>query len=118
MNKCLAETEPLADPANNYIPDLFEDSEKSNYDRWLKFHKDNPHVWQEFERLTFRAISAGRKAYSAWVIINLIRWNYEIKTKSGDFKINNNHIAYFARLFEKVHPEYEGFFKLRKLKKP
>jgi hypothetical protein len=41
---------------------------------------------------------------SAWLIVNRIRWETTVETSSGDFKISNNFIAYYARLFMDEHP--------------
>lgn len=90
--------------------------EETQFNKFMKFHKANPHVYKLFEKYAFQAIKTGRKHYSHWVIINLIRWNREIITKSGDFKINNNNIAYYARLFMKSYPEHDGFFKTKPMK--
>lgn len=95
-------------------PDMFE---KTQYDKFMEFHTNNPQVYKRFEKYALQAIRAGRKKYSHWVIIGLVRWDYEVKTKSSDdFKINNNHIAYFARMFMLAHPEHDGFFNIKSMK--
>ena len=84
--------------------------------KWWEWHKNNPQVYEKFKLYTFDAISSGRKNYSHWAIINRIRWNAEIETSGGDFKISNDHICFYARLFHAQFPEYDGFFKLKPLK--
>ena len=83
---------------------------------WWEWHKTNPNVWNMFERYTLEAIQSGRKHYSHWAIVNRIRWNKEIETKGGDFKISNDYIGFYARLFHAKYPEHDGFFKLKPLK--
>ncbi len=83
---------------------------------WWKWHCENAGVYQAFERFTFEAIQAGRKYYSAWDVVSRIRWHLDIDTKGDEFKINNNFIAYYARLFMARHPEHVGFFRIRELK--
>lgn len=39
-----------------------------------------------------------------------------MKTTGSDFKISNDFIAYYARLFHHDHPKHEGFFRTKKLK--
>lgn len=85
-------------------------------EKWWAWHKLNPQVWKKFEEYTFDAIRSGRKNYSHWAIVNRIRWNTEIETKGGEFKISNDYIAFYARLFHVKHPQYDGFFRLKKLK--
>jgi hypothetical protein len=38
-----------------------------------------------------------------------------MKTTGQDFKICNNHIAFYARLFVKVHPQYRFIFNLKRM---
>ena len=33
---------------------------------WEKYHKDNPMVWQHFQRFAFEAIAKKRKKISHW----------------------------------------------------
>lgn len=93
---------------------LFEDQKA----KWLKFHKDNPHVYVLFKRFAFEAMEAGHQKLSAWLITNRIRWETTIVTRSEDpFKVSNNHIAYYARLFMSEDPVVRGgFFRLRPMR--
>lgn len=85
-------------------------------EKWWKWHKDNPQVYELFERFTFEAIGSGREHFSHWLIMNRIRWETAIKTTGPVFKISNDYIAYYARLFMSLHPEYKGFFRIKKMK--
>ena len=67
------------------------------------FNAANPAVWEYFERFTLEAITHGHRKISHWLIINRIRWEVVMTTTGADFKICNNHIAFYARLFVKVH---------------
>ena len=84
-----------------------------NKQLWWDWHKKNPHVYQLFERFTWQCIAAGRTHYSAMAILQRIRWHSEIETKGDDFKINNNHAPYYARLFAHQNPKYKDFFRTR-----
>ena len=84
--------------------------------KWWSWHKANPKVWEKFEKYTFDAINSGRKHYSHWAIVNRIRWNKEIETKGGEFKISNDYICFYARLFHARYPQHSDFFKLKPLK--
>ena len=83
--------------------------------KWWKYHKDNPEVYLLFKRFTFQAISKGHKHLSAWLIMNRIRWETNVVT-TGLFKISNNHIAYYARLFMVDFPTQQGFFRTKEMK--
>lgn len=89
----------------------------STADKWLNFHHANPQVWKAFETLTFKMIRTGRKHYSAGTIIGLVRWHIDMKTTDEEFKINNDFIAHYARLFMSAYSDHEGFFRIRELKK-
>ena len=84
--------------------------------KWWSWHKANPKVWEKFEEYTFQAIESGMKHYSQWAIVNRIRWNKEIETRGGEFKISNDYICFYARLFHALHPEYKDFFTVKPLK--
>ena len=40
----------------------------------------------------------------------------EIETKGGEFKISNDYICFYARLFHARYPQHNDFFKLKPLK--
>ena len=71
------------------VEQLKEDLQKRKKDFW-DWHKANPQVYKKFEEYTLEAIATGRKHYSHWAIINRIRWNREIETNGGEFKISND----------------------------
>ena len=85
--------------------------------KWLKWHKENPQVYELFDRFTKEAIRKGHTRLSAWLIINRVRWETSLETFGGDFKISNNFIAYYSRLFMEMNPTYKGFFKIYPMKK-
>ena len=91
------------------------ESKLTTKERWWKWHKKNPHVYVLFEKFTFQALNRGHKHLSAWLVINRIRWETSIETEGEDFKISNDFIAYYSRLFMAYHPEYHGFFRTKEL---
>ena len=96
--------------------DYYEKKLRERKKKWWEWHKENPQVWDKFKEYTFDAIGSGRRHYSHWAIVNRIRWNKEIETSGEDFKISNDYISFYARLFHAKYPEYDGFFKLKPLK--
>ena len=84
--------------------------------KWQKFHHDNPLVYDLFKRFTFQAIQAGRKNYSVNAIFERIRWHTDIDTRGDEFKLNNNHRAYYGRKFMRDYPKFDGFFRTRDTK--
>jgi len=90
--------------------------ENDNYAKWKQFHEDNPEVYDLIKHYTFQAIEAGHKKYGIQTIAERVRWHSMVETVSDDrFKLNNNHTAYYARLFMKDYPQHAGFFRTRKL---
>lgn len=82
--------------------------------RFERFDAANPMVWELFVKFSRTALRAGRKALSSKLIVERIRWEVYVTTKSEDeFKINNNWTAFYARKFMARYPEYKGFFRTR-----
>jgi len=80
-----------------------------------RYHRDHPEVWEMFVKYSFQMIDRGFKNYSAKAVFERIRWE---KDAGGDgitqFKVGNNHPAFYARRFMRAFPEHDGFFRLRK----
>jgi len=78
------------------------------------YHKKHPEVWELFCDFTFQMVRRRYKHYSAKAVFERIRWE---KDAGGDgvtqFKVGNNHPAFYARAFMKKYPEHDGFFRLR-----
>ena len=88
---------------------------KSLKDKFDEFHSNNPQVYSNFKAYTFKAIRAGLKQYSAWAIINRMRWESEVETGGNRFKLPNDFIALYARKFAEDHPEHSGFFRTKQM---
>ena len=79
-----------------------------------KFHTENPGIYNFFEKEA-RKVAAQRDHYSHITIFHFMRHHTLISGK-GDaehFKINNNYMAYYARLFNYRNPHLKKFFQLR-----
>ena len=79
---------------------------------WLQY---NEHIWAQFE-LHALTMSAKRKRYSARTIIEVMRWNSDLREqqKKPLFKMSNNMIPGMARLWMKKHgTSHPKFFDLR-----
>lgn len=92
------------------------------------FHEANPRVYPLVCRFAAEAISRGFTQYGISPIWERVRWEINMTNRSNidaeDFKMPNNHRAYYARLWLKDHPQYDGehpFFRtaeLRSLREP
>lgn len=96
---------------------LFSDIDPLLLKKFKTYHAENPHVYIRFLKLAKEMKRTGRKRYSQWIIINKMRWDSDIKTKDEVFKISNDYIALYARMVVYNHPEFSGFFELKKMKK-
>lgn len=87
---------------------------------WREFREydaNNPHIWNEFEKRTLKALKKGFKKLGAKLIVETIRWDEMIERPENErFKICNNHHAYYARKFLLTYPEYQGIFELRSIR--
>lgn len=83
--------------------------------QFVSYHEDNPQIYTAFKRLAFKAMSRGKQYYGAKALFEVLRWQTEIEG-TGEFKINNNHVSRYVRLFETEFPEHRGFFRKRILK--
>jgi hypothetical protein len=83
--------------------------------RFEKYDSENPCIWEEFKKLTFDLIKAGRKHFSADAVLHVIRFHRAIAGNDG-YKCNNNYSSYYSRKFTGNYPEHKDFFEQRKLK--
>ena len=78
-----------------------------------EFHEANPHIYITFQRFAFDAINIGRKHFGAGAIWERMRWYSVIESRGDPWKLNNNHRAFYARLFARDHPIHADFFRTR-----
>ena len=86
-------------------------------DKWWAWHKENPEFYELFKKFTFQAIQKGHRRLSAWLIVNRLRWETMIVTTGNEYKISNDFIALYARLFMHEYPDYKGFFRTKPMKR-
>lgn len=81
--------------------------------RAAEFDRQNPSIYGLFIKFTMEAYRAGRRKFGAQAIFERIRWHVQVETTGDEFKVNNSHIAYFARKAMAEHPQLAGFFETR-----
>ena len=85
--------------------------------KFEQFHAANPLVYELVKKYTLDVIATGRDTFSMTSIFERIRWHTDIETKcEREFKLSNNHRAYYARYFMHLHPEHDGFFRTKETK--
>ncbi len=89
-------------------------------ERFERFNRLNPWVFQAIERLASDWFSLGRKRMGIKMLWEVVRWQYARSTvdPACDFKINNNYHSRYVRLLIEKHPEWIGMFETRKLQSP
>jgi hypothetical protein len=88
---------------------------KTLKDRFDAYHGDNPHVYDMFKAYTFTAMKKGLAQYSAWAIVNRMRWESDVETTGNKFKLPNDFIALYARKFMEDFPAHSGFFRTKSM---
>ena len=78
---------------------------------WWKWHKKNPDFYRLWCYFTFIAIKKGHQNVSGGLIANRVMWETDVETTGNKFKISNNYIALYCRLFMNHYPKYKGFFR-------
>lgn len=102
----------------NRIVDLgavLSEADQALVKRFTKYHAEHPEVWANFKKYAAEMQATGRKRYSAWAIINRIRWDHDL-LKTEEFKISNDYIALYARVAIHIEPSLAGFFATRPMK--
>jgi len=91
---------------------MTKDREQKEEEFWA-YHRRNPHVYEWFDRLTRYTLSKGCKHTSAYLIFEQIRWETGVEAQGDEWKVNNNHRPYYARLWMDRNPEHEGYMFVR-----
>ena len=87
---------------------------KTLAEKFSEYDVANPGIYYLFKRFANELINAGRTRLSASLIIERIRWEVNISTDSNDqFKVSNNHTAFYARKFMNDFPEHGEIFRTR-----
>ena len=75
-----------------------------------------PEVYELFKFYALELLRAGRTRYSARTIIERVRWQQAVNSVDDEgYKINNNHIPYFARRLIDEDQRFEELFATREL---
>ena len=114
MSKTLCEIFAPKDHDEQYGFDFMESSTRLEK-AFREFHHANPHVYKELVDLACQLKAAGRERYSIYSLFEVLRWHRALETTDENFKLNNNHRPYYARMVMDTVPELKDFFELRVL---
>lgn len=95
---------------------LFDDLETKEHKDFIKYHNENPHIYNMFRHYALEAIKKGHKRLSAEFIICILRWETGARAYNDSYKINNNVKPFYSRMFLREFPNYKSFFEIRKSK--
>jgi len=86
--------------------------EGSLYEEWRAYHEMNPQVYELICKYAQEVLDRGWKEYAIATIWERLRWHLTIEVRSAhDFKLPNNHRAYYARHWLEQHPTFPDFFR-------
>jgi hypothetical protein len=91
------------------------------YEEWLVYHKANPQVYLLVCQRCQQLIDHGITEYAIGTIWETMRWHLDVEADDKEFKLPNNHRAYYARHWMQEHPQYgeasgQPFFRLATLR--
>lgn len=84
--------------------------------KFEEFHEANPEVYNELTKLARELKVKGRDKYGIKSLFEVIRWHRALTTIGDDFKLNNNHAPFYARLIMSKEADLEEFFNIREQK--
>lgn len=78
-----------------------------------RFDRENPHVYELLKRFAKQVKDRGRARFGIAAIYERVRWEVAIETNDGEFKLSNNHRAYYSRKLMAQYPDLEGLFQTK-----
>lgn len=106
---------------NATVIDLADAAEHafSIQERFERFNRSHPEVYDDLLRLCKRWRLAGRGSWSIKGAFEVLRWERHISGLEDDFEVyrlNNNYTARYAHKLMRENRELEGLFELRDLR--
>jgi hypothetical protein len=98
---------------DDLIKETLETHKDKFCDEFVSWLPDNQHVWLAFKNEAFKIHQKGFKHYSARTIVHVLRHHSAVAEKGSEWKINDHHSPYLARLFDLVYPHRAGLFEYR-----
>lgn len=79
------------------------------------FHVEHPDVWRLFCQFALEKAELGYEHFGARAVLERIRWETSAGGTSPDLKFNDHFVPFYARRFNRMHPELGGgeFFRVR-----
>lgn len=77
-------------------------------------HRENPEIYELFCRFSLEA-AAVLPYFSAKEVYGRMRWFTLVEEKKSEYKLDDGWISHYARKFMRDYPQYNGFFRTRKV---
>ena len=89
-------------------------------ERFLRFHADNPHVYDHLVRIIREAQAGGVERLGIGMLWEVLRWKVLLRTVrvEGDFKLNDHYRSRYARMIMQNEPDLADIFETRGLRAP
>jgi hypothetical protein len=94
---------------------FFDKVERSLQERFERFDRDNPKIFEALVSIARRWKDAGRTHCSVDFLMHILRWETGLRGDEDPWKINNDYAARYARKIVAFYPEFDGFFAMRRL---
>lgn len=98
------------------LTDVFFDTGDTFKQRFAKFHKANPHVYNAIVHKALSLKRAGVNHFGIAAIFETLRYDAAMQTGRDNYKLNNNYRAFYSRLIMENIKELDGFFSIREQK--
>lgn len=97
---------------------VFYEDERELRDNFVRFHRQNPHVYSHLVRLARRwqRRQPGTKC-GIGMLFEVCRWQLGLRGEGEPLALNNNYRAFYARLIMSRERDLAGLFNLRRQRK-
>jgi hypothetical protein len=80
---------------------------------FLKFHHENPKVYELFSKFTHMVVARGFQHYSADGIFHRIRWHTGVDTTDPEYKIGDHMRVFYGKLWAQKNPRHADLFRTK-----
>jgi hypothetical protein len=94
---------------------MIEHPKRTAYERWKQYHFANTHVYELFEQFAREAMQR-KSRIGARFVFERIRWYEQVEKGCNHYRVNNDFVAFYARLLMLEKSEFKGLFITRKIK--
>jgi len=86
-------------------------------ERFEAVHKEHPEIYEAFKEVTFDLMRRGFQRFSQDGVMHIVRYTKSASAEDMErYRINNDYVSRYARLFINDYPEHESFFRIKPLK--